>query len=92
MEKVIETNLMLYQGCEIKDHQSRVIEVDSWDSYLREVKNGKCVSRMSYIGNLIGCTIPKACKVLDFVSDERHASCTVILWNGFVTKKLMYRV
>ena len=92
MEKVIETNLMLKQGCDIKDHQSRVIEVESWDEYLDEIKNGKCVTRMACIGNMYGCTIPKGCNVLDFVSDENHASCTVVLWNGTITKKLMYRV
>ena len=92
MEKVIETNLTLKQCCYIGDHQSRVIEVESWDEYLKEVETGKCKTRTSYIGNLSGCTIPKNCKVIDFVADEYHASCTVVMLNGTIKKKLMYRI
>lgn len=92
MIKVIETNLSLKQGCDIMDHQSRVIEVDSWDEYLNEIKNGECVRRVSYLGFMDGVTIPKKCRVFNFVSDDTHASCEVVLWDGTITKKLMYMI
>lgn len=92
MVKVIETNLSLKQGCDVKDHQSRVIEVESWDTYLEEIKVGECVTRMSCLGDMYGCSIPKKCRVFNFVYDDTHASCEVILWDGTITKKLMYRI
>lgn len=92
MDVVIETNLMMKQGCDIEDHQSRVIETESWDEYLDEISAGECKTRKSYLGSLFGRSIPRNCKVLDFVADENHASCTVVLWNGSIIKKLMYRV
>lgn len=92
MQKVIETNIMLKQGCDITDHQSRVIEVTSWENYLAEIESGECVDRKASIGNLYGCSMPRNCKILDFTKDDLHASCSFTRYDGSVVKKLMYRI
>ena len=49
MTKVIETNLSIEDN-NIVDHQSRVIEVDSWDEYINEIKEAKCISNIKNSG------------------------------------------
>lgn len=92
MRKVIETNLSImdWDGDHIADHQSRVIEVSSWQDYIVEIKEAKTVNRQSIIGNLHGNTIPKECKVENLKYDEKHLSCDIIYGNGFKSKKLAY--
>ena len=43
--EVIETNLIIDENNFIRDHQSRVVEADSWDEYCKAHKNydGKAV-------------------------------------------------
>lgn len=60
MVKVIETNLSIGNNNEILDHQSRIIEVDTWDEFVNEIKEGKSVDR---IGTLWGLTLPRQGKV-----------------------------
>jgi hypothetical protein len=91
MIKIIETNLSM-DGDIIKDHQSRVIEVESWDEYLDEIKEYKCVSRLDMFYNLNGCTLPKNCRIDKLVYDDFHLSCDVYsFYNNMKTKKLAYK-
>ena len=69
MIKVIETNLSLDENENILDHQSRVIEVESWDSFIEEIKNGETICRKSILGCLDGCSIPKKSKVENLIYD-----------------------
>jgi len=95
MIKVIETNLSIDQEenhAIIKDHQSRVIEVDSWEEYIQEIKDGESVSRKCVIGNLHGKTIPSDAIVSNLVYDDFHLSYDIINRFGFWSKKLAYRV
>jgi ABC-type proline/glycine betaine transport system substrate-binding protein len=52
--KVIETIMWMETGY----FQSRVIQVDSWDDYVKEIKDGNHVSRDAFLGNLYGYTVP----------------------------------
>lgn len=75
MAKVIETNISYGYGA--FDHQSRVIEVDSWESYVNEINNRESVDRYSCIGCLHGLTLPRNAKditIEDFKCDDFHLS------------------
>ena len=94
MIKVIETNLSLYKdGMDtIKDFQSRIIEVNSWDEYVQEIKDSKVVVRSPILGSLRGTTIPHDTKVYDLTYDDFHLDCDVVNQFGIKSKKLAYRV
>ena len=95
MIKVIETNLsvVLDEGNTIiKDHQSRVIEVDSWKEYVLEIMNEESVSRKCILGSLHGNTLPNNAIVDNLVYDDNHLSCDVYNRFGIMSKKLGYRV
>jgi hypothetical protein len=92
--KVIETNLSLnpnYDYDIILDHQSRVIEVDSWEDYINEIKEAKTVIREAYIGKMEGTTLPQEAKIKDLKYDYFHLSCYVYHSN-FKTKKFVYKI
>jgi hypothetical protein len=90
MELVIETNLLINEDETIRDHQSRVVEVESWESYAEEIKRGDSVERRSFLGHMDGKSLIG--KVLEVEFDDHHGSCITILKDGVKTKKLLYRV
>lgn len=93
MVKVIETNISLSPSREMADFQSRVIEVESWQSFIDEVKNKQPVERKSFMGRLNGLTIPVKCNVLNFVEiNEYHFKCSVVHYDGRETLKLAYLI
>jgi len=96
MIKIIETNLSIFthqDGCEIiKDHQSRVIEVESWEDYIEEIKQSKSVVRNSIIGSLHGVTILPEARVENLTYDDFHLNCDVINRFGIMSKKLAFRL
>lgn len=92
MVKIIETNISMNYSNEIIDHQSRIIEVSSWNEYIEEIKTRKTISRKSFLGNLIGVTIPKMAIVENLVYDDFHLSCDVINYKGIRDKKLCYLI
>jgi hypothetical protein len=91
MVKVIETNLSIEDNC-IKDHQSRVIEVDSWESYVEEIKEKTQVYRKSIIGYLEGVSIPYCTIDKWLYCDDFHLALDFQLDNGMMRKRLAYRV
>lgn len=85
---VIETSISYDENKQIADHQSRIIEVDNWESYIAEFIENKSVNRN---GTLYGNTITRMAKVIDLKFDDKHLSCE--LDNGFtLIKKLSYRI
>jgi hypothetical protein len=94
MRKVIETNLSLNPNDEsvIIDHQARVIEVESWESYMEEILTGDAVFRKALHGNLMeGYSFPLNGIIEDFVSDEHHLSYTTVSDRG-TGKSLAYLI
>jgi hypothetical protein len=89
MIKVIETNLSISDTGEIKDHQSRVIEVESWDYYTNEIKEARVIIRSSIIGSLHGTSIPSQAKVENLTYDDFHLSINKF---GIKSKKFAYKV
>ena len=90
MNRIIETNISIDDKGQIADHQSRIIQVESWESYIEEIKSGETKYRMSYLGNVHGCSLPKFCRVDNLVFDDFHMSCNVWNYANMLTKKLAY--
>ena len=91
MIKIIETNLSIDKENTIKDHQSRVIEVDSWESYVIEIKDAESVSRNSVIGDLHGFSILPEARIENLTYDDFHLDYDMINRFGMKSKKLAYR-
>jgi len=89
MAKIIETNLSMANG-QIVDHQSRVIEVESWNSYVDEINNAETVIRDSIMGCLSGSSVPRQSMIKNLEFDEHHLSCDIYNYQGIQTKKLAY--
>lgn len=93
MVKIIETNLSLDKTGAIRDHQSRIIEVQDWDIYCKayEKYNGEYLEFLSE--TMPGATLMSNCKVTELVYDDIHLSCIIEKEKGiFKTKRLAYRV
>lgn len=90
--QVIETNISMKDG-KIYDHQSRAVEVDTWDEYVKVYKeyDGMAVNAFRPITNMNGCSIPSNVEILNLVYDEHHLSCDLRHQNGWIDKKLAYR-
>ena len=91
MIKIIETNLSM-EGDIIKDHQSRVIETDSWEGFIDEIKTHKFVMRTAILGSLYGNTVPRSSKVENLIYDDKHLSCDVYNYANMKTRKLAYLI
>jgi hypothetical protein len=86
--KIIETNLSVNED-KIMDHQSRIIEVDSWEGYIKEIKEGYFVLRN---GSMYGATLPKDSKVYSLRFDSFHLSYSIYDRLGRKTTKLAYLI
>ncbi len=89
--EVIETNLIIDENNVIRDHQSRVVEADSWSDYCKvyEEYSGEAVYFKSKY--MVGNSIPSNCSISDLKQDKVHLSCTIVHPKGFITKRLAYR-
>lgn len=92
MIQVIETNLSIDKDNIIRDHQSRIVEVEDWDTYCKafEEYNGEPVYFKSK--TMPGNSIFSNCIITDLICDDIHLSCIVLRPSGFITKKLAYRI
>lgn len=100
--KIVETNI-IHSGLEIEDHQSRVLEIESWDKYcdLYRWYEGEAVHQTdvstgrkytNVFNNLVGCILPKNATITDLKIDEVHLTCNMTLFNGNMYYKLAYVV
>ena len=92
MIQVIETNLSIDEDDVIRDHQSRVVEVEDWDTFCKAFKeyNGEAVYFKSR--TLKGYSIPPDCILAYLTYDNIHLSCRILHLSGYITKKLAYRI
>ena len=90
--KIIETNISMKDG-QVYDHQSRVVEADSWDEYTRmyEEYDGSPIDRFKAISEMIGNSIPKDVEILNLKYDEKHLTCDFKHKDGCIEKKLAYK-
>lgn len=92
MIQVIKTNLSIDKDNIIIDHQSRIVEVEDWDTYCKafEEYNGEAVYFKSKA--MRGYSILSNCTMTDLIYDDIHLSCMILHQSGFITKKLAYRI
>ncbi len=90
--KIIETNISMKDG-QVYDHQSRVVEADSWDEYteMYEEYDGSPIDRFKAISEMIGNSIPKDVEILNLKYDEKHLTCDFKHKDGWIEKKLAYK-
>jgi len=93
--KIVETNIS-YSEKGVEDHQTRVLEISSWEEYCNLYKNYngdpvgdkyKCV-----FNQMIGYTLPKNATIVDLKIDDFHLTCDMKLWNGYPEYKLVFIV
>ena len=82
---VIETNIS-YDNGEFKDHQNRIIEVDSWEEY---VDNFEKRFSKNYAGTMWGRNFRNSELIENLKYDNFHLSCDLIN-DRYKTKKLAY--
>ena len=89
--QVIETNLSCDQD-KIMDFQSRIVEVENWDSYTRAYReySGNKVEFKSL--DMSGPSLLDGMELTNLKYDNFHLSCTVNKFGCPVTKKLAYRM
>lgn len=89
--KVIESNLSIGKDKFIIDFQSRVVEAESWEEYVRsfEEYDGLAVEFL-HVSNMIGNSIPKNAKITNLNYDDRHLSCEIHK-DDFIIYKLAYK-
>ena len=92
MIRVIETNLSIDEDDVIRDHQSRIVEVEDWDTYCKafEKYNGEAIYFKSK--TMPGNSISSNCIITDLIYDDIHLSCMSLHPSGYITKKLAYRI
>ena len=92
MIQVIETNLSIDKDDIIRDHQSRIVEVEDWNTYCKafEEYNGEAV--YFKLKTMRVYSILSNCTMTDLIYDDIHLSCMVLHPLGFITKKLAYRI
>lgn len=77
MVEVIETNLIVDNDNKIYDHQSRIIEVEDWDTYCNafEKYDGRAIRFESK--QMPGNNIQANSKIKELLYDNHHLSCAI---------------
>lgn len=94
MIQVIETNLLINFEDDILDHQSRIVEVEDWDTYCKAYReyNGKAISFKSK--TMPGDSVKSDCLLSKLRYDDFHLSCDIFEFISdiemYTTKKLAY--
>lgn len=91
--KIVETNI-IYNGLILHDHQTRVLEIPSWEEYCDLFKyydgtstgaNYRCI-----YNQLIGNVLPNNATILSLKIDEFHLTCDLGFRNEETSYKLAY--
>ena len=88
--KIIKTNIIgigdfVDDATKITDHQSRIVEADSWEQYVLHYYRNS-----SFFRNKFPRTLPEQCTISRLDFDDYHLSC--IIDNGdFLTYRLVYK-
>lgn len=90
MIKIIETNIVFKDIEHPYDVQSRIIEVDSWENYVDEIKGQKQVDRHSLIGDMYGVSFPRYATMRYFNANDRMLICTFYSFDYTLQMKTAY--
>ena len=77
MVEVIETNIFVDNDNRIYDHQSRITEVEDWDTYCNafELYEGRAICFKSK--QMPGNSIQANHKIKELLYDDYHLSCAI---------------
>ena len=93
MVQIIETNLSMKDN-QVVDHQSRVVEAESWKDYIlyykENIEQDRRHSNFKSLTAMWGDSLPRYGEVSELKYDEFHLSCYHTNFNGFVTMHLAY--
>lgn len=93
MNIIIETNVSMKDGIAI-DHQSRVVEANSWADYIKYYKQNlepdRKHSKFKSLTGLPGDSLPRYGDIIDFKYDDFHLSYYHINCQGVITLNLAY--
>lgn len=95
MVKIIETNISINPKKNIiKDHQSRIIETESWDEYVdyykQNLKPNRKHSKFKFFTSLKGDSLPRYGEVKNLKYDSFHLICNHINYMKQLTIRLAY--
>ena len=93
--KIIETNMSIDIYGNIRDHQSRVIEFDSWKEYCKiyiDYDSKMYPKEVKSLTSLKGKSVPKNAKIENLEYDDFHLKCDIIKFNGIKDIKLAYLI
>ena len=94
MVEVIETNLFADNDNKIYDHQSRIIEVEDWNTYCNafEKYDGRAVRFKSK--QMPGNSIQANRKIKELLYDDYHLSCTIYddVYDDFIERHFAYKM
>lgn len=93
MVQIIETNLSIKDG-QVFDHQSRVVEAESWDEYVcyykENIEPDRHHSKFKSLTSMLGDSLPRYGKVSELKYDNFHLSCYHTNFNGQITMHFAY--
>lgn len=92
MIQVIETNLSIDRDNIIRDHQSRIVEVEDWDTYCKAYEEYKGDAIYFLSKTMPGNSVYNGCNIVGLTYDNIHLSCVILHSSGCVTKKLAYKI
>lgn len=90
MAKIIETNLIFDDNNNLRDFQSRMIEVDSWEYVIDLFESDDSDDKIFYADysyNMMGVLRPKGSKIENMKYTERKLMCDVIRSSSFGVSK-----
>ena len=96
MVEVIETNISIDDYRNIKDYQSRMVQVPSWEEYITlytkycGIANGR--DYKTHNNNLLGCVMPSNATIDNLEYDNFHLKCDIRFFNGSKEIKLAYLI
>ena len=86
---VIETSILASIEGDIADHQSRIVEIDNWYSYVEQYVHNK---PLNYRSTMKGDSFKESWEMVDLYYDENHLISEFIDDLGFNICKLAYLV
>lgn len=90
MIEIIETNIAIDENKDIRDHQSRVVLADDWESYCEayEKYDG---SRVAFSSKNPGASIYEDSNIEDLEHDKYHLYCRIVN-EHFTDTRLAYKL
>lgn len=91
--KIIETNICYDEDRYMKDHQSRIVEVPTWEEYVSIFDHYDGTGKgKEFKSSMYGYVLLNNRQLMNLKYDDHHLSCQLIAPNGMREMKLAYLV